>query len=63
MVNVHGVASVRIVDGADGKPYIEIEIEDITINITTNLAEMIGGLGKGARLRYEDLRGKSNLPH
>jgi len=58
VVKIHGVASIKIVDGTDGKPYLEIEVEDITINITTNLAEMIGSLGKGARLRHEDLKGK-----
>ena len=28
--------------------------DGMTIDITTNLAEMIGGCGKGARERYED---------
>lgn len=54
MANVHGVVALKIITDEDGKPYLEIAAEDITLNITTNVAEMIGGVGKGARLRYED---------
>lgn len=54
MADVHGVVSLKIITDDDGKPYLEIAAEDIILNITTNVAEMIGGIGKGARLRYED---------
>ena len=50
-------ATIKIIDDGN-KPYLEIDFNGVTVNISTNLAEMIGGLGKGARLRHEDLKGK-----
>jgi hypothetical protein len=55
---IHGVADVKILDPDPhtGKPYLEVTFHGVkeTILMTTNLAEMLGGVGKGARLRYED---------
>ena len=55
---VYIAATIKIIDG-ENKPYLEIDFNGVTINISTNLAEMIGGVGKGARLRHEDLKGLS----
>ena len=54
---IHGNCNVKFMenDPHTGKPYLRLEFPDgMTIEITTNLAEMIGGCGKGARERYED---------
>lgn len=65
---VHGHCNVRIsdiaidaVDENTGKPYIILEFPGgETVAITTNLAEMIGGVGAGTRERWEakDASGK-----
>ena len=54
---IHGNCNVKVMenDPDTGKPYLRLEFPGgTTIEITTNLAEMIGGCGKGARERYED---------
>jgi len=51
------VAEVDIVQSAKGeKPFLRVKLEPDgpTIDISTNLAEMIGGVGRGARLNYEE---------
>lgn len=46
---------IQLEDSPLGKPYLRLKFEDGTrINITTNLAEMIGGVGAGLRKRLED---------
>ena len=55
---IHGNCDLKVMknDPRIGKPYLRLEFPDgMTIDITTNLAEMIGGCGKGARERYEDM--------
>jgi len=42
-------------DPKTGKPYLLLGFDDKVIATTTNLAEMIGGAGSGARKRWEDL--------
>lgn len=61
---INGIAELHIIDDPTeivsnqspaGKPFLRIKLEDgRTMDITTNLAEMIGGAGAGARLRHED---------
>ena len=48
---------IREPDPATGKPYLEVTFlpDGPTVQLTTNLGEMIGGAAKGARERYEDL--------
>jgi len=57
VAEIYMAATIKIIDDGN-KPYLEIDFNGVTVNISTNLAEMIGGLGKGARLRHEDLKGK-----
>lgn len=40
------------------EPWLKITVGDITLEIATGLAQMIGRTAKGARLRYEDRGGK-----
>lgn len=54
---IHGIATLKIEDAdpSTGKPYLRLEFPDgVVVQITTNLAEMIGGAGAGARQRFED---------
>jgi hypothetical protein len=40
-----------------GKPFLRLEFPGgVSIPISTNLAEMIGGVGAGVRKRWEDLQ-------
>jgi hypothetical protein len=69
-MTVQGIADVEIVsDPAEianakspkGKPFLRIKFEGgVSVDITTNLAEMIGGAGAGTRLRYEGERNAAN---
>jgi hypothetical protein len=47
-------------DPASGKPYLRLTFghgqDAQQVQITTNIAEMIGGAGIGARKRWEDLQ-------
>jgi hypothetical protein len=44
-------------DPATGKPFIRLTFPDDTVvEITAHLAEMIGGAGRGATGRYNDLQ-------
>ena len=64
---IYGTAELEIVeleivesDPLTGKPYLQITFaDDVRIGITTNLAEMIGDAGRGARLRWEDINKKT----
>ena len=53
---VHGHVSLVILEGANGKPVLAIEAGGRTLYVTANIAEMIGGAGRGATLRWEDHR-------
>ena len=66
---IYGVASVDVIgpgftsdpgDPMTGKPYLRVTVgtdwHAMTIQLTANLAEMIGGLARGARLRWEMLQ-------
>lgn len=62
-MKVHGQVEINIVDDEDvckklspkGKPFIKMTFPDGSIQcITTNVAEMIGGIGAGTRKRWED---------
>ena len=63
---VQGVCQVDVVDdpieiqlyNVDvGKPFLRLTFPNgQKLNISFNLAEMLGGIGSGARLRYEDMK-------
>jgi hypothetical protein len=65
-MNVQGVCQVNAIDdeytirrlrSPGGKPFLRLTFEDgVVLDITTNLAEMIGGIGAGLRQREEDKR-------
>lgn len=69
-MTVHAVATVDIVDSPQEiakaqppkfKPFLRVTLEGLPpFDITTNLAEMIGGAGTGLRKRYEAKLGKSH---
>jgi hypothetical protein len=63
MNEIHGIATIDIIgpgyttdagDPATGKPYLRVTLGEQTVCLTTNLAEMIGGAGTGARKRWDD---------
>ena len=62
-----GIADVAILgpgytpdpgDPETGKPYLRVTFRDgqttVVVEMTTNLGELLGELGEGARLRWED---------
>lgn len=61
-MTVQGIARIEVIDdpgeiavsgSPDGKPFLRVGFADgVTVDITTNLAEMIGGCGAGLRQRY-----------
>jgi len=58
-MKIHGLVTLDVIekppDPASGKPYLRLKFSDDTILcITANLAEMIGGAGRGLRERWED---------
>lgn len=56
VTNVIVVDDTKAINDAQppkGKPFLKFE-DGTEVLMTTNLAEMIGGVGAGARLRYED---------
>jgi len=53
---VHGVVSLVILEGETGKPVLAIEAGGRTLYVTATIAELIGGAGRGATLRWEDHR-------
>lgn len=63
-MGVIGVVDLKLIDdpaeiercqSPKGKPFIRLTTPDgVSIDITTNIAEMIGGAGSGLRKRWED---------
>lgn len=61
---VQGIAKVNVVTDPEeirrsgspmDKPFLRIEFANkMIVEVSTNLAEMIGGVGAGLRKRYED---------
>jgi hypothetical protein len=60
-----GAAGVDVIDdpaeiaaqqSPQGKPFLRITLGEETFDITTNLAEMIGGVAAGVRKRWEERR-------
>lgn len=53
---IHGMANVHVMfpDPSTGKPYLRVTLGDTEIDLTTNVAEMIGGAAKGTRERFEE---------
>lgn len=58
---IFGVVSIKIIgpgytddpgDPATGKPYVQITAGETTMRVTLNVAEMIGGVGRGANARF-----------
>lgn len=50
---VTDLAEIKKQNSALDKPFLRLAFPNgITIDISTNLAEMIGGIGKGARERH-----------
>lgn len=64
MPHVQAVCDVLVIENPEelalspaGKPFLRLSFPNgIKVDITTNLAEMIGGCGAGLRLRLEDQR-------
>lgn len=64
MIKVQGMCQVNVIsdpkqiaksDSPNGKPFLSLTFENgVTVHVTTNLAEMIGGAGAGLRHRTED---------
>lgn len=69
MRNVQGVCDVLVIDdpalikaqqSPSGKPFLRLTFDyGFVVDISTNLAEMIGGVGAGVRKREEDKRGSN----
>lgn len=62
-MKVHGTATIDVIetppDPDTGKPYLKMTFSDgVVVNITTNLAEMIGGVGGGVRQRDGETAGR-----
>lgn len=65
---VIGVASITAIDSPEaiekagspaGKPFLRVQFHGgPTVDLTCNLAEMLGGAAKGTRERYEAAHGK-----
>jgi len=46
-------AEIKKADSPKGKAFLRIKLDDGTVvDMTLTLAEMIGGVGKGAQLRF-----------
>lgn len=67
---VNGVVTAHVIDSGpelDGspmrKPFLRLKFEDgRTVDLTTNVAEMIGGLGKGTRERHSGMPTDGDRP-
>jgi hypothetical protein len=54
-MKINGMVKVDIYqDNETGKPILQLEIGNIVVCVTANIAEMIGGAAIGARKRWED---------
>jgi len=63
-MTVHAVATIIVIDSPDGierakspagKPFLRVTFEGgAVVDMTTTLAEMLGGVGSGTRQRFED---------
>jgi hypothetical protein len=70
MKTVNGLAEVAMIESPEGiakaesplgKPFLRVKFENgLVVDMTTNLAEMLGGLGAGLRKRHEDKTGRAN---
>ena len=68
---VNGYAKLNLIDdpkecerSPKRKPFIRAEFEDGTVvEMTTNIAEMIGGAGAGLRKRWEDITNPKGAGH
>ena len=57
-VKLNKTIDIRIyADGKTTKPILCIILDDERFYITSNIAEMIGGAGHGARLKWEQMKG------
>lgn len=54
---VNDKGAIEAAGSPEGKPYLKLVFPNgFQVNITTNLAEMIGGVGAGVRQRMEEVR-------
>jgi hypothetical protein len=63
---IHGIANVDVIgpgytndpgDPKTGKPYLQLTFADgVVVCVTATLANLVGGIGRGAALRWEDLQ-------
>ena len=63
--DIHGMAEVDVIgpgfndlpgDPASGKPYLRVRFPNgVAVNLSATLADLIGGVGRGALARYKDL--------
>lgn len=52
---IHGVVTLDVFAGPDGKPVLRVGWGgEFQVYLTANIAEMIGGVGRGATLRWQD---------
>lgn len=63
MHRIHGVVSADVFQqNLTTKPYIRLKFPDGTVErITANIADMIGGIGRGALGRMQDMRGSGKF--
>lgn len=53
--DILGMVSIDVFTSSTGKPILRLMIGTRVIGyLTTNIAEMIGAAGRGARIRWED---------
>lgn len=57
-VHVHKISNVDIMEDESGEPVLRLSwpASGITIHLSVNQGELIGGVARGARLRYEDFK-------
>lgn len=72
---IHGVVDVNVIgpgytadpgDPRSGKPYLQITFgrgdQAVVVCVTATVADMIGGIGRGAIGRWEDLQKQHGRP-
>jgi hypothetical protein len=59
-VYTHGITNIDVMENEQGKPILKLNwpATGITVYVTASQAEIIGGVAKGARLRWEDFNNK-----